>query len=371
MKEIKLGSMICKKRKEKKITQDDLALFLGVTKASVSKWETGQSYPDITLLPLLAAYFNISLDELIGYQPNMSTEEIKKLYQRLSKDFAIKDFKEVMAVCENLTKKYFSCFPLLLNIVVLYMNHYMLATAPEEQEAILQKCLTLLQHIIEESNDVWLAKEATMGKSQINLMLNQPDKVLTLLGENVRPLSTDAEMQATAFHMLGQADKAKETIQVAMYQHLLLLLGDSIQCITLYANDEAKAEDILIKSLSLIELFRLESLHANVSLQLYFVAANHYCTNANYDKALKMLHKFAFVAKNYLFPLHLHGDAYFDKIDIWLKELNLGNGAPRNEALVKTSLAQCIISNPAFQPLSEFPEYQDIIAQLESIIGGN
>jgi transcriptional regulator with XRE-family HTH domain len=66
MKEINLASVIVAKRREKGITQDELAAYIGVSKASVSKWETGQSYPDITFLPQLAAYFNISIDELMG-----------------------------------------------------------------------------------------------------------------------------------------------------------------------------------------------------------------------------------------------------------------------------------------------------------------
>ena len=49
MKEINVGKMIILKRKEKKITQDELAKYIGVSKAAISKWETGQSYPDITL----------------------------------------------------------------------------------------------------------------------------------------------------------------------------------------------------------------------------------------------------------------------------------------------------------------------------------
>lgn len=52
---------------------------MGVSKAAVSKWETGLSYPDITLLPVLAAYFNISIDELMGYEPQMGKEDIRKL----------------------------------------------------------------------------------------------------------------------------------------------------------------------------------------------------------------------------------------------------------------------------------------------------
>ena len=62
MKELNLSNILVKKRKEKGITQDQLAAYIGVSKASVSKWETGQSYPDITFLPQLAAYFNMSVD---------------------------------------------------------------------------------------------------------------------------------------------------------------------------------------------------------------------------------------------------------------------------------------------------------------------
>ena len=66
MKELNIGKTIVTKRREKGLTQEDLAAYIGVSKASVSKWETGQSYPDITLLPQLGAYFNISIDELMG-----------------------------------------------------------------------------------------------------------------------------------------------------------------------------------------------------------------------------------------------------------------------------------------------------------------
>lgn len=65
MKETNIAKVLVNMRKEKGITQDELANYIGVSKASVSKWETGQSYPDIAFLPQLAAYFNISVDELI------------------------------------------------------------------------------------------------------------------------------------------------------------------------------------------------------------------------------------------------------------------------------------------------------------------
>ncbi len=54
-------------RKEKGYTQEKLAEMLGVTTAAVSKWECGNSYPDITLLPQLAEIFDVSLDYLFDY----------------------------------------------------------------------------------------------------------------------------------------------------------------------------------------------------------------------------------------------------------------------------------------------------------------
>lgn len=66
MKELNIGRSLLENRHKRGITQDELAEYIGVSKASVSKWETAATYPDITLLPRLAAFFNISIDELDG-----------------------------------------------------------------------------------------------------------------------------------------------------------------------------------------------------------------------------------------------------------------------------------------------------------------
>lgn len=56
---LNIGKCIIRKRKEKGITQEQLADYMGVSKTSVSKWETEQSYPDIVILPKMAAYFKL------------------------------------------------------------------------------------------------------------------------------------------------------------------------------------------------------------------------------------------------------------------------------------------------------------------------
>ena len=64
--ELKIAERLRKYRKDKDMTQDALAQALGVSPQSVSKWECGDGYPDITFLPTIANYFEISIDELMG-----------------------------------------------------------------------------------------------------------------------------------------------------------------------------------------------------------------------------------------------------------------------------------------------------------------
>lgn len=56
-------------RKINRLTQQELADNMGVSFQTISKWERGTSLPDITVLPLLAEYFQVSTDQLLGLKP--------------------------------------------------------------------------------------------------------------------------------------------------------------------------------------------------------------------------------------------------------------------------------------------------------------
>ena len=61
-----LGERICRLRNERNMSQGDLADALGVSRQSISKWETNGSVPDLDKLVKLSELFDISLDELIA-----------------------------------------------------------------------------------------------------------------------------------------------------------------------------------------------------------------------------------------------------------------------------------------------------------------
>lgn len=63
---LSIGENIKRMRRKRNLTQEEMAAHLGISFQSVSKWERGDGYPDITMLPALANYFGISVDELLG-----------------------------------------------------------------------------------------------------------------------------------------------------------------------------------------------------------------------------------------------------------------------------------------------------------------
>ena len=70
MNHVKIGQLICRLRKENKLTQLQLARQLGISDKAVSKWERGLGCPDVSLLPDLSRIFNIDLEKLLSGEMN-------------------------------------------------------------------------------------------------------------------------------------------------------------------------------------------------------------------------------------------------------------------------------------------------------------
>ncbi len=77
--EILIGQNLKRLRAEKCMTQERLAELLGVTPQSVSRWETGCAYPDITLLPIIAGIFGVTTDTLLGTDTAKNADKIRAL----------------------------------------------------------------------------------------------------------------------------------------------------------------------------------------------------------------------------------------------------------------------------------------------------
>ena len=373
MNELNISTIIAQNRREKAMTQEQLASYMGVSKASVSKWETGQSYPDITFLPQLATLFNISIDQLMGYSPQMTKEEIRKLYQRFSKAFAEKPLEDVLEELRETERKYYSCFPLLYQLAALLINHFMLTEDRDRQLEILAEAEALCARVAAESKDPRLSREAVSLQAMCLLISQQPEKVLELLGEDLRPMVNDETGLAQAYLMLGNADEARRVTQVSVYQHLLIFMSTATTLLSLQPNQF----DMLLKRLLITaDTFELEKLHPNTMALLYLQGAQGYCqklmvgTEPEPEKAaseaLGLLKKYTDLCTSGFFPYSLHGDDLFTDLDSWFADFDLGNGYPRSEKVIRESMLQGVEQNPFFTVLQDQEEFRKIVSALKA-----
>lgn len=77
-----IGENIKALRRKSAKTQEELATSIGVTAQAVSRWEAGGSYPDMELIPRIANYFGVSIDELFGYQ-NSRESKIDAIIEKI------------------------------------------------------------------------------------------------------------------------------------------------------------------------------------------------------------------------------------------------------------------------------------------------
>ncbi len=116
----------------------------------------------------------------MDYKPQMTKEDIRKLYIRLSADFASKPFDEVMSRCREIIKKYFACFPLLLQMGILILNHSMLSKNNDSQ-ALIHEAMELFLRVKDESGDAALIRQALYMEAFCRISTGEPNAALELL----------------------------------------------------------------------------------------------------------------------------------------------------------------------------------------------
>ncbi|MCM1054093.1 MAG: helix-turn-helix domain-containing protein [Bacteroides sp.] len=90
MSNLTLGQKIGYLRKVRKLTQEELAEKLGVSPQAVSKWENDISCPDIMLLPEIAKLFNVTVDSLLGCEPEKTVQLVPQEQRRKLEDLILR-----------------------------------------------------------------------------------------------------------------------------------------------------------------------------------------------------------------------------------------------------------------------------------------
>lgn len=143
---LNIGKVILELRKRDGVTQEKLAQALGVSVAAVSKWETGSTYPDITVLPALARYFKTTVDNLMGYEETCSEEQLAEMIHTSKALFAEGKVDEGIEKCEDYMRQYPTNLILKFCVATCYVfNNGAVADDEMQSKWLKQRAIQLLE----------------------------------------------------------------------------------------------------------------------------------------------------------------------------------------------------------------------------------
>lgn len=145
-----IGENIRRLRRERGLTQEEAAAHLGISFQSISKWERGDGYPDITMLPALAHYFDVSVDELLGTNELRKSERYGEINRLWMENNRAGRHAENTALMRQSLKEYPNDA---LMLVQLSTSLEKLDGTPEEKRKHLRESIAVQEQILRYSED--------------------------------------------------------------------------------------------------------------------------------------------------------------------------------------------------------------------------
>ena len=249
---VNIGRTIARERRSRGVTQEALAAHLGVSKAAVSKWELGQSLPDVSLLPRIAAYFSLTLDELFDWRDELTQEESATLYAEV---YALGE-RDLAAAHERLralAAEHHSDASLLLmlaSLLTVWAAGMATPFAPTGKNddapdngtdsatevlpdagKLADEALTLLDRALEVTTDPSTLYLAQQQKATTFFQAGRLEEAATLLEPLVRRQDAGAPtmLLASTYRKLGRDDDALELLQAERLRAASFVLSSLMQ----------------------------------------------------------------------------------------------------------------------------------------------
>ena len=286
---MEIGKRIQCLRREKKLTQEQLASALGVTSAAVSKWETNAAMPDVTMLCPLARMLGITVDGLLDFRPALEQEEINALLEDRRKLFEEGRLEEAAASCEALLREYPSDLRLKCAVAGLYVMYLSASTEEKWIKAQLERAVALLEQS-RESGDLELSASARSMLVSLYVMQEEMDKALAILDEEPK-VKIDTEMaRANILLRKGELDKAEKLYQTGLWSSVrnvtMYLVG--LHNVALRQEDGARALERLERAMEVERVLRVDELDGGAG-SLRLLRAEVLCREGRLDEAMEDL----------------------------------------------------------------------------------
>jgi len=202
-----IGTVIRKYRKEKQLTQEEVAGYLGVTAPAVNKWENGNSLPDISLLAPIARLLGISTDMLLSFREELTEEEMNEIIRTVSNRIKSgEDYGTVFSWAEKKMQEYPNCDRLAFQIAQM-LDGYRYIYGNTEAEEYRGKIYGLYVRSLQ-SADGDVAQSAAVALFHMAVAEEDYEKAQEYLDRIPKRGFNQNQMQAILYHRQKKVEEA-------------------------------------------------------------------------------------------------------------------------------------------------------------------
>lgn len=242
---MKIGEKIKVLRKEKNISQESLAKVLGVTFQAVSKWETNVTAPDVSIIPSIASFFSVSIDELFDYNVFENEQRIDSICRQAAK-YRLDD--PVRA--EEILREGLRQFP--SNETILTVLVYVLWNIPGRDNDLIVTC----KQLIECATNEGVRCDVLRILAEVYYRLGQYDQIDSVLAQI-------PEFYFTKKECVARLTEGKTSLDAAHFQmnlsgsSLLEMLNIMAKQFAALGDNEKSAQCLRIAN-GVLDIFRSE-----------------------------------------------------------------------------------------------------------------
>ncbi len=355
MNNFNIGGKILKLRKENNITQEQLANMVGVTAGAVSKWENGNSTPDISLLAPLARALDTSLDILLSFQKELSDDNVRNIKQELTSIFLTEGYDNGIAKSKEYLNEYPNSISLKLSIASLIQMYGMMSEDITEDimKDRLKYSLELFYEVAE-IKDSRYSSSSLFSVAGLEMMLENYEKSEKALKELSNAFIDPMVLYPTLLERQGKNKEAEDLCKKMLLHYLNQgsAMISILSRLTKTGGDINKAELYLSALDDIQSRFKIGVGSASYSYCKMYIELN------NKELAAKWFKKY--IDEVISSPYDYSNNPYFEG-------LNLEVGID-GQKIIRQKLLKSLIDSDEFKDLKGLAEYEEGNYKLKSAI---
>lgn len=235
--ELMIGEKLKKLRRSKDLTQEEVAAHLGISYQAISKWERGDGYPDITMLPALANYFGVTVDELIGMDEISSANKLAEINRSWQENRAQCRHKENVELMRSALKTYPNNALLLMQLSA-SLEH--LDGTEKEKQGFLRESILVQEQILRFCDDSEVRGAALFNIADAYYRYGDMEKAV----EYANKLPNLFKTRETALVRILKDNTEKNKIAKSAIEPLAWLLSYHLTALSNTENDTRYKEKI-------------------------------------------------------------------------------------------------------------------------------